>query len=158
MRNFDSPVAIAPQQAGQYHRISGTVYVIDGHDEWPLPARLRTATSESPVFALGRWLWMAARQTATARGRVPDRALAGQFPLPTQSSRSSLERPKAATVGAQIAGSGRGQTSRCPPSLLGFRAHQCDYLGPDIVQLGGGHLPFALGLAGHPIEALDLVG
>ncbi len=101
---------------------------------------------------------MAARQTATARGRVPDRALAGQFPLPTQSSRSFLERPKAATVGAQIAGSGRGLTSRCPPSLLGFRAHQCDYLGPDIVQLGGGNLPFALGLAGHPIEALDLVG
>ena len=28
-------------------------------------------------------------------------------------------------------------------SLLGFRAYQRDYLGPDVVQLGGGHLPFA---------------
>lgn len=43
-------------------------------------------------------------------------------------------------------------------SLLGFRAYQRDYLRPDVVQLGGRHLPFALGLAGHPIEALDLVG
>jgi hypothetical protein len=37
-------------------------------------------------------------------------------------------------------------------------AYQRDYLGPDIVQFGGGHLPFALGLSGYPIEALDLAG
>jgi hypothetical protein len=43
-------------------------------------------------------------------------------------------------------------------SLAGFRAYQRDDLGPGVLQFGSGHLPFALGFAGDPIEALDLVG